>query len=239
LSQEVSALLVLHNLKLTPAQIKTLRPIAKETAAKAKAQGEIKASDDFHKALADLHKALVHAEDDERIDELLEALDDLREAERPELDDEVEITEEAVEQVPKVLRMLTAKQVAAFIAAHAGDVVDPTERLLEALDQVRGVPEEKSKEFRDELAIDVSGLVAGLDGDEAAKISDQVAQWLVIIRSLTDEEFKAQHADLEKKARAIVGEVGPTDVLRHFFEHSLADFLSNPRLPAALEAGKR
>jgi hypothetical protein len=225
-------------LKVTPAQTKVLRPIAKETAAKVKARGETKASADFRKTLTQLHKALVDADDDESIDELLEKLDDLREAEKPELDDEVEITEEAIEQAPKVLKMLTAKQVAAFVALHADEVVDPTERLLEALVPVRGLADDKYKEFRDELAGEVSGLVAGLDADQDAKVSDEVKQWLVIIRSLTDDEFKAQRADLEKKARAIVGEVGPTDVLRHFLEHTLADLLSNPRLPAALEARK-
>ena len=32
----------------------------------------------------------------------------------------------------------------------------------------------------------------------------------------------------------IVGDVGPTEVLRHLVEHALAELLSNPRLEAAL-----
>jgi hypothetical protein len=237
-SQEVTALLILRDLKVTSAQVKALRKIAKETTARPKADAETKVSDAFRKLLTKLHKALVDKVDDKRIDELMEQLDDLRVAEKPELGDEVETTAAAVEQAPQVLRMFSARQIAGFIASHAEEVVDPTERLLEALDQVRGLPEERYKEFREELAGEVSGLIAGLDDDKAAKVHSQVVQWLVIIRSLKDDEFKAQHADLEKKAKEIVGDVGATDVLRHFLEQTMVELLSNPRLSEALEARK-
>ncbi len=49
-------------------------------------------------------------------------------------------------------------------------------------------------------------------------------------------EFKAQRDDLDKEARKVVGDVGPTDVIRHYMERALAELLSNPRLGAAVEA---
>jgi hypothetical protein len=236
LNQEVSALLTMHYLKLTPTQLQALRPIAKMTAAKPRAQGETKASEDFRKVLGELHEALVDGTDDERIDDLFEQLEELHNAEKPELDDDVEITEKAREQAPKVLRLLTAKQTAAFIAAYAEEVTDPRERLLAALDKVRAMPKAELKDFREELADEVGRLVAGLDSDKAAKVRGQVVEWLGLIRSPNDEEFKNRREGLKKKALAIVGDLGPTDVLRHFLEHALAELLSNPRLGAALDA---
>jgi hypothetical protein len=67
-------------------------------------------------------------------------------------------------------------------------------------------------------------------------VSDQVVQLLIQARALKDDEFKRERRDLEKSARQIVGEVGPMQILRHAVERALAELLSNPRLPTALEA---
>src|SRR5258707_10925029 len=42
--------------------------------------------------------------------------------------------------------------------------------------------------------------------------------------------------ELEKKARELVGDVGPIEVLRHVVQQSLAELLSNPRLMVAIDA---
>jgi hypothetical protein len=59
---------------------------------------------------------------------------------------------------------------------------------------------------------------------------------LIQVRALTEEEFKAQRPELEKMARAIVGDLSPLDVLRHALVQDLAELLSNPRLAAAIDA---
>ena len=143
----------------------------------------------------------------------------------------------AQKRAPEALRLLCAKQAAQDIAAVADDITDPTELLLDALEQVRQLQEQdKVKGYRDQVGEEVGRLVGGLDPDKAGKIADQVVQLLIAVRSLKDDEFKAQRAELDRKARALIGDVGPTDVIRNFLEHSLADLLSNPRLVAAINA---
>ena len=81
-------------------------------------------------------------------------------------------------------------------------------------------------------------LVLGsqVDAEKASKVGDKVVQWLIEVRSLDDDEFKAQRTELEKKARQIVGDPHPLDVMRRAMEMTLAELLSNPRLEAAIAA---
>jgi hypothetical protein len=95
LSLEVGALQTLHGLGATPAQQKTLRELADKTAGEASPRLKAKASDKFRQALANLHAALVEGRDDERINNLGDQVDKLRASEKPELDDSVELTDEA------------------------------------------------------------------------------------------------------------------------------------------------
>ena len=236
LSQEVSALQVLYSLDVTRPQLEALKKLAAKTAAKPAAQAAGKGSDGLRKKLTALRDALVDPKDDDRIGELMEDLDKLRDAEKPELADEIDVTEDAVLQAPAFLRTLSARQVASYVAGFAAEIMDPREHLLEALQKVRGLSDAEWGETRDDVAEDVSHLVAGLDEDRAAKVRNQVIQLLIIARSLKPEEFKKERSDLEKQAQEILGNLGPTDVLRHIMERVVAELLSNPRLPAALDA---
>jgi hypothetical protein len=236
LSMEVNALEALRMFQFTPEQMKTLRKLAKTTSQEPGARQASKASDDYRTALVDLRNALVDNEDVERIDELRERLDKLRDAENPMFDDEVEITEEAGQHASEVLRFLSPRQVALFLAYQADAAPDPIERIVEALDKVRGLGPKEWKQAREEVATDVGRLVAGLDFDKASRVSDQVVQLLIQARAFKDEEFKTQRPELEKTARKIVGDLGPLEVLRHLVEQALAELLSNPRLPVVLEA---
>jgi hypothetical protein len=236
LSQEVAALQTLYALDVTEAQLETLRRMARETCAPLIKGMEGKVSDAYKKKLSDLREALVEAVDEERIGELMDQIDELKEREKPELGDDVDVTEAAAGRAPEVLRMLTAGQVAAFVGGFADDIIDPRQRLLEALDKVRGLSNKEWAEVRDEVSEDIGRLVAGLDEEQSARVSAKVLQLLIVVRSMKTDEFKAERPELEKQAQQILGDVGPTDVLRHVMENSLAELLSNPCLPAALEA---
>jgi hypothetical protein len=236
LSQEVTALQVLYALDLTRPQLEAVKKLAALTAAKPDKTAQGKGSDNLRKKLVALRDALIEAKDDEHIGDLMDDIDTLRESEKPELDDQVDITEMAVTHAPKFLQMLTARQVAAYVGSFADDIADPRQRLLESLEKVRGLPDDKWAEMRDEVSEEVSGLVAGLDDQRAAQVSAKVVQLMIVARSLKPAEFKAQRSDLEKQANQILGDIGPTDVLRHVMERALAELLSNPSLPAALEA---
>jgi hypothetical protein len=236
LSLEVAALQTMYSFKLKPEQLNRLKELAGTTAAKPRERKAAKASDEFRKALEALREALAQDLDDAQVDPLQEQLDGLRDAEMPELDDGVEITAAARRQVPALFKQLTARQVAHYLGDNADEMPVPQEKLVEALDKVRTLNNQKWKELRDDLADEIGWLVAGLDEAAAGKVSDKVVALLSRARGLTDEEFKKQQAELEKEAARLVADAGPTDVLRHFAEHALAELLSNPQLAKAVQA---
>jgi hypothetical protein len=235
---EITALQILYTLRLTPDQRQALRELARETAAKPRPPQEIKASDELRQTLLRLRGALVK-EDEELVEKLGEKLDKLRKAENIEFDDEAEMTEAARRLAPAALKLLSARQVAAYLGSCADDIQDPAVLLVEALGKVRGLSDDDWKEFRDDVSDRVALLLAGLDEERVDELSEQVAAVLIEARNLKDDDFKARRPDLEKAARKVCGDLGPTDVLRNVLERTLAELLSNPRLPAALNAYSR
>ena len=127
LNHEVAALQTLYALDASKAQLEALRKIASETAATPPKGVQVKVSDAYRKKLHALREALVDATNEEEIGKLSDQLDKLRDAEKPDLGDDVDITDAAVERAPEVLRMLTAGQVAGFVGSMAQDIVDPRE----------------------------------------------------------------------------------------------------------------
>jgi hypothetical protein len=235
LSMEVTALQTIRNLDLTAKQLKTLRQWAKYTVPKAELRKESKGSDKFRGALEEVHRALLANSDEKRIDELTDKLEAIREQEKPQLDDEVEITEEARKRAPEAVRLLGASQVAVYLAVLE-EIDDPREHLMEAITKVRDLSAEKWKELRSDIAATIGRLSAGLDSEKADRIGDEAVQLLIVVRSLSEAEFKTQKPELEKKAQKLFGEIGPFDVLRHIMEYTLAELLSNPRLAQAIDA---
>ena len=235
LSMEVVALQTLHQLQATPAQLEELKRLAPATAEKVGPRRQVEVSDKFHKTLIQLRDALVEGKD-ERIDELNRAIDELREKEKPELDDYAEISDAARREAPALLRRFSARQAAGFLADYAADFPDPVEMLTGAFEEVRKLSRREWGGLRDDVAEQVGWLVAGMDGDAEEKARDQAAALITRARQLKDAEFKKQRPELEKAARELAKKVGPTDVHRHFLEHALAELLSNPRLAAAVEA---
>lgn len=235
LSLDVAALQTLYQLQATPTLMKALRELAPKTASTA-ARAPAKASDDFRRALIDLRLALIEANDEDRINDLLERAEELREKESPTLDDGVEVTDEALEAAPRVFRLLSARQVAGFTAALAAELLDPLEVMMEALPKVRSLANDDWREFRTEIGDQIGTLLGGVDSEKAGKYRDQVTQLFIVARGLNDDEFAKQKPELEKKARAIIGDVGSLDVIRNQIEAHLAELLSNPRLEWAVDA---
>jgi hypothetical protein len=191
-------------------------------------------SEELHKAMTDLRAALI-AEDEDHIADLSAKLEDLRDKEHLDLP-EVEITEQASERTPAFLRRLGARQVALYLADYAEDFPDPVETLSEALDEVRDMKGKDAARLYEDVAAQVGWLVAGLDAPKAGAAAERARALLTRGRRLSDADFQKQHELLETAARQVVGEVEPTDVIRHFLERTLAELLSNPRLQAAVTA---
>jgi protein-tyrosine-phosphatase len=234
LNLEVAALETLGQFKLTRSQLERLAKLAPATAHKAPPSRPTKVSAEYQKTLKDLRQALL-GEDEERIADLTLTLDELREKEDPDFT-EVEITDAARRHTAEVLRSLSAGQVVGFLADFAEEFPDPYEKLTDAFEDVRKLPDEEWAELRDEVAGQVGWLAAGLDSATEGKVRERVKDLLNRVHRLKEEEYTAKQAELEKAAKNILSNVGPTEVIRHFTERSLAELLSNPRLSVALEA---
>jgi hypothetical protein len=234
LYHQISALNTLHEFRATPAQLDALGKFAKTTAAKPGKHKAVKVSDELRKTMTDLHAALLDGDPD-KIDELYETFQDLLEKEKVEFD-EVAITPAARKATADFLKKLSPRQVAGFIAANAEEFPEPQEKIVKAFDEVRKLPAKKWEAERDDVADEIGWLVGGLDTAAEKKVKGQVVSLLNKVRALSDADFKEKRGDLEKEAKGVAGEVGPTEVVRHYVEHAAAELLSNPQLPAALEA---
>jgi hypothetical protein len=234
LNAEVVVLQVLHAFDLKTGQLKELATLAAKTAQKPPPRKGVRVSDKYRKALGDLRQALVD-NDDNKIEKAHTALDAAREKESPDFDD-VEITDASRKQAPLVLDKLSARQVALYVAGQADDFPDPTERLLEGLDESRKRRGKDWQAFRDDLAYQVGWLVAGLDATKEEKVREKATALLNKAAGLSDEDYDEQSGKLRKSARELVGKVGPTTVIRHYVERVLAETLSSHRLEAAVQA---
>lgn len=230
---EVAVLNVLHSLQPTAAQLQALRKASAKTMQKAPPRKMVKVSDKLRKTLTALRDALA-AGDDEKIDELFQQFDELRLKEDPEFDD-IEVTEAAREQAPGLVRQLSARQVAVYVSGVA-DFPDPIERLVQTMEESRKLRGKEWRTLRDDSAYQVGWLVAGLDAKVEEKVRDRATALLNKAYKLSDKAYAADRASLEKEARDIVGQVGPTEVIRHFMERVIAETLSSYRLAAALDA---
>jgi hypothetical protein len=235
LSLEVSALEALARLQLSPAQLKDLARRARHTIQKEQPRQLVHASDKLRQTLTSLRNALVD-NDQQHIDDLGTALNEIYDKEKPELDDSVEITDEARQEAPKLLSRLSAPQVAGYVGAYADQIPDPTELLADTLREARKLSGMEWQQLRDDVAEQVGWLVAGLDAEAEEKVRAEVADLLNRAHRLNARDHAAQQERLDRKAQALAGKLGPTDVLRHYMERSLAELLSNPRLPAAITA---
>jgi hypothetical protein len=236
LSLEVNALQALHALSLTDGQLKKVQGWAKETAEKTRKRDAGKASKEYREKLLDLRDALLQGTDTDRIDQLTEELDDLRETEKPTLDDTVNLTNNARKRATEMLRSLKPHQLVAFLDYLADDVADPLDRLLEAMAKTRALKGNEWKQKRDDLVDDIVRMAAGIDSKKADKLTEALTTLLNRAHGMSDAEFKSKRPELEKLARKVVGDLGPLEVLRNATEYALAELLSNPRLAAVLEA---
>jgi hypothetical protein len=232
LSLEVVALQTLQDLDLEPDQLKAVAKLAKGAAGEKPAAQTVKASAELGKALKDLRAALVKG-DDEKISDLQAKLDDLREKENVELPEKVAASPTARKRASQFMKLLTVRQLGGLIGGL--ELVGPRDRLIQALEDVRGLPADQFKEVRDEAAAEVGWLAAGFDAKKAEDISKKASALLDEAYRLKDPDFNKQQPALEKKARSLIGTVDNMRVLTHILEHHLAEVLSNPALEKALE----
>jgi hypothetical protein len=231
----VSALQMLHQFQFTPAQREKIRACAKECAETDRRREAGQASKEFREKLQELHKALVFSTDVDLIDQLSDELDDLRNEEKPDLEDDVKITKEARKHAPAILRLLKANQYAAYSALLI-DLVDPIDLLTESFAKMREFKRAEWRVQRKKIAAEIGRLVGGVDAAKEDEVNKAVAALLTRAHKLNAREFEEQRAELDKAARQIIGAISPADIVRNEIEYSIAELLSNARLTAALAA---
>ena len=233
---EVAALQSLYDFRFTPSQMKVLAKLASETREDDRPRARVRVSREFEAALVLLRKALSDPTDEDQIGEALDQYAKIQDKEDPDLDNQVEITDLAKEKAPEILRSLSARQLATFLAGYGDQFPDPVEDMKEAITKVRKLEEDQWKVLRRIIGQNIGDQVAGLDGEKAAQVGDEAVQILIQARSLDAKSFERERPALEKKIQELFKDVGPMEVIRNTAEIALATLLSNPRLEVALKA---
>jgi hypothetical protein len=236
LSHEVTALQTLYLLDPSPAQLRALRTIALETIGKASPiSASPEESADMRVALADLKKALLSGETSDRINKLGLRLQELRNGPGADLDEEIELTDDAIDRCGEAIRLFTPRQTAGYLGAIADDLPDPIGKLAEAIHQVRTLAADKVPDYRADVSQEIGEALCGFDSERAANTTNQVTQLLIVVASYKNDEFKKRHADIDARAQKIIGPFAPADVLKNVMDHVAAELLSNPELPGAID----
>ena len=232
LHAEVAVLQAVSALQPTEAQTKALLEVAAKTMQSAPPRRKVEVSEDYLKALTALRAALISG-NAEKIESAQVAFDKLGEPEDSE-PDSVEITDEARRFAPKLLKRFSARQVAFYIGGLR-DFPDPAEDTIRAMDEARKIDKKEWPALRDDVAFQVGWLIAGLDAIAEEKVREKVVALLDRAARLDKAAFEKRRPALEMEARALVGDLGPTDIVRHFMERAIAETISNHRFEAALK----
>jgi hypothetical protein len=232
LDAEVHALQVLFNLDANPDQLALLAKLAPSTQQPAPPRKDTKVSPAFVKALTGVRDALASFDAD-AIDAAYKKLDEARAKDDPPFDP-IEMTAAARKEAPALLRRFSARQVALYVAGIA-DFPDPVELLTAAMDDGRQLRGKGWAQRRDEVAFECGGLIGGVEEKAELAARQKATDLLEKAQALDDAEYARQKAALRDEARALLGGLGPTDVIRHHVERALAEALSNHRLAKAVE----
>jgi hypothetical protein len=249
LSMEVAALRTLYLLKAAPdqtgdrpANFGSIKANAKDCAQARRQRQEADVSKNYRKVLTELRAAFI-ANQEDRINELSDQLEELTKEEQPTLDDAVEITDQARKNAPQCLRAFDANRVAGYIAAYGKDFPDPYFLMYKAARADRKGKKQSPEQWKETRAFvikEVSWQVGGLDVKKQEKIGEQVANVLDRAYALSDDEIRKEFArpgvGLRGELAAIISPLGPTDIIKHVVEQDFAELLSNPRLLPAIAA---
>jgi hypothetical protein len=249
LSMEVAALRTLYLLKTGDDQ--TERPAGYwgpwnwgKGAESSRQRQQAKVSPRYLKTLTELRNAFV-ANQEDRILELSEQIEQLTEEEHPFLDDKIEISDLARKNSVKLLGFYDSNRIAGYLAAYGKDFPDPFFLMYKTM-RLSGKGDkptpEQWKEIRDFCIQEVSWELAGFDAARKEKVAEQAAK-------LLDRAYTLSNPDLQREGsvggRGLRGGIsalilnncsGPMEMLQHVLERDLAELLSNPRLLPAVDA---
>lgn len=233
LSMEVNALQTLSHLGLTGEQYKALVKLAKDVKPQASKREAAKGSEKLRGVLGELRLTLAKGEFD-KTDKLLTELDGIYDKEKPKLDDAVELSDTGRRRAADLLKMLSAHQVADYLAANLDDLDDPVDILMATVTEGAKLKGQAWTDLRDSAVQEAAWKIAGLDIPLTKKVTDRLIFLIDKAHELSAADLEKQKAAVETAFRGVAGVAGPTDQMKNIMEHRLAELLSNPELPTAL-----
>jgi hypothetical protein len=227
----VAALTTLNDLDATAEQLHALHRLSRGAAGTIPAE---KIPDAYRSVLAAMIGAF-DKNDQAAIDAAQEKIDKV--CEDLKIVDEVNIepTDAARERAERALRQFTPGQIAGYAGEWSEEISSPGDLLSDAMDEVRGKSAAEFGLTRDRTARRVAILIGGVDVKAAKDAREKAAAWLSKVHELSDADFAAKRAELEAEARKMTAQPDPIPTLRHWVTNSMAELLSNPELPAAIE----
>ena len=235
LSLEVDALSALNDLQLSPDQVGKLRDMAKGAAGVAHAAPG--GSDpEYLAATRALRKALLSGNAN-NIDTAEGKLADLEDQMESDPDPTVELSEAAKSTAEAAMKLLTSRQVAEYLGEISDGIPDASD-VISAIDDSHQLSQEDFIAERDRLAEDFGTLAGGVKPAKQPKIVMKVKNLLDRARKIPDDQFAAKVGDLHAEAQQLEEGVDPIPGLRHCMEREMAELLSNPQLPHALDEWK-
>jgi hypothetical protein len=236
LQLEVDALSTLDDLNLTSDQLSTLKDMAKDTAGTL-SKTPTPITPEYLDAVRDLKSALL-GKDDDKTDAAGDKAADLADKQEDDSIPDVVQSEAAKSKAAELLKLLSVKQAADYIAANADDIDEPVGLLIGAIHDCRGLSDEDFAGLRDDTSQELAVFAAGANPAKPPAIVNKTNALLTRAHKMSDAEFSAQQSALEDEARKIAGGMEAIPNLRHWLENEMAELLSNPQLIQAIDDWK-
>jgi hypothetical protein len=238
LALEVEALRTLNDLQPNEAQLRQLRDLSAGAAGDTKTaetDAVDSAAEENHGCqlvLVALREALISG-NAEGITKNEKALDAWEERLQVNFSPRITASLPARNAADKILHLFTGPQIANLVAQRNEEVSDPTEILLAALAQCRGMKLADFRAFNEDVSNEIADLVAGVIPKTNRAVFVKVAGLMRTAYHLQDDAYDSQRPDLQDKARQIT-KVDSSEALRNWVKWEIVELISNPQANLAL-----
>jgi hypothetical protein len=244
LALEVEALRALDDLQAIPSQLVQLGDASDDPSADASAQrndvAQLADLEEINRAVVDhnvcyvallrLRQALLKA-DPRTTEQSEKEISDWEEKLQISFAPRIAPTPAAQRSVAAVMAQFSGRQIASYMARRGEEISDPTEILLGALSQCRGMEPQYFQPFSHDVSQQVAELVVGMGRPSMQR--SVATRTVKLLKKAHGLPLDAPDSDLEDQARDIAKVDAPT-ALHHWMECEIAQLLSNPQLSTAL-----
>jgi hypothetical protein len=239
-AMEIGVLSDLDDLEVTPAQLDELQKYSLRADPLVVTVSDVERIDQAgdesrpcYFTLLRLREALLK-KDIAKVEESRKDLEAMEEKMQISFSPRIEPGQAAQRAAAELLPQFSGRQIAGYLASHSEDVTDPTELLLGAITQCRGMELNAFNPFARDVARQVSYMVNGMRGPAQLQTFNKAMRLLTRAHRIRPDQFDDQKSDIEDGARAIA-KVDSSVAIQHWMECELAQLVANPQLQVALE----